>query len=64
MLDFWNMEVCCNWDKVFVENEILEEYFDDGGYVVYMWVFLFCFLKDWLFVLYFLLLKEVDWYGK
>lgn len=58
------MKVCNDWDKVFVEYEIVESYFDGGGCVIYMWVFLFWLLKDWLFVLFFLLSIEVDWYGK
>ncbi|XP_068675302.1 uncharacterized protein [Montipora foliosa] len=64
MLDPRNMEARCNWDKAFVENEILEEYPDDGGYVVYMRALLSCPLKDRSFVLYLPPPKEVDWYGK
>ena len=64
LLDPQNMKSRQDWDKAFVEHEILEAYPDDGGYVTYMRALLSFPLKDRSFVLYLLPAKEVDWYGK
>lgn len=64
LLDPQNMKARQDWDKAFVEHEILEAYPDDGGYLTYMRALLSFPLKDRSFVLYLPPAKEVDWYGK
>lgn len=64
LLDPRNIEARNDWDKAFVEHEVLEAYPDDGGHVTYMRALLSCPLKDRSFVLYLPPPKEVDWYGK
>ena len=59
-----NMEYRKKWDKVYVANEILEEYPDGGGHVIanklpLLWPF-----SDREFVLFIPPAKEVEWYGK
>ena len=63
LLDPRNLEARNDWDKAFVEHEIVEAY-PDGGYVTYMRALLSWPLKERSFVLYLPPGKEVDWYGK
>ena len=64
MLDPQNLKARNDWDKAFVEHEILEAYPEDGGYVTYMRALLSFPLRDRSFVLYLPPAKEVDWYGE
>ena len=59
-----NMEYRKKWDKAFFANEVLEEYPENGGYIItntreFPWP-----LSDREFVLFIPRTKEVDWYGK
>ncbi|KAJ7371518.1 hypothetical protein OS493_024858 [Desmophyllum pertusum] len=62
LLDAKNLQARNDWDKSFVEHEILGAYPD--GYVTYMRALLSWPLTDRSFVLYLPTSKEVDWYGK
>ena len=64
LLDPQNLPARLDWDKNFVEHELLETYPDDGGSVVYMRSVLSFPLKDRSFVLYLPPGKQIDWYGK
>ena len=64
LLDPQNVKARNDWDKAFVEYEILEAYPEDGGYAAYMRALLSFPVKDRSFVLYLPPPKEVDWYGK
>ena len=59
-----NMELRCKWDKAFVDNEVLEEYPDGGGYLIYNRVELAWPLTDRDLVLFTTAGIEVEWYGK
>ena len=59
-----NLQARNDWDKAFVEHEILEAYPDDGGYVVYMRALSSWPLTDRSFLLYLPSGKQVDWYDK
>ena len=59
-----NLKARNDWDKAFVDHEIVEEYPNNGGYVTYMRAPLSWPLADRSFVLYLPPSTEVDWYGK
>lgn len=59
-----NMEYRLKWDRAFVGNEILEEYPDNGGYVVSNRAELSWPLGDREFVLFIPPTKQIEWYGK
>lgn len=64
LLDPRNLQARNDWDKAFVDHQILEELPDDGGYVTYMRALLSWPLTDRSFVLHLPPSKEVEWYGK
>lgn len=64
LLDPKNLKARNDWDKAFVEHEIVESYPDGGGCVTYMRALLSWPLKDRSFVLFLPPSTEVDWYGK
>ena len=64
LLDPQNLTARNDWDKAFVDHQLLEAYPDDKGCVTYMRALLSFPLKDRSFVLYLPPSKQVDWYGK
>ena len=59
-----NFEFRLKWDKAFVANEILEEYPDGGGYLLYNRIEMPWPLCDREFLLFTTPAIEVEWYGK
>ena len=59
-----NLQFRRKWDKAFVDNEVLEEYPNNGGYLIYNRVEMPWPLNDREFLLYTTAAIEVEWYGK
>ena len=59
-----NMQFRRMWDTAFVDNEVLEEYPDNGGYLTYNRVQMPWPFADRDFVLFTKTAIEVDWFGK
>jgi hypothetical protein len=59
-----NMQFRVKWDTAFVDNELLEEYPDNGGYLAYNRVEMPWPLTDREFVAFITPPIEVEWYGK
>ena len=59
-----NIEFRLQWDKGLVDNEILEEYPDGGGYLLYNRVKMPKPFRDREFLLFTTPAIEMEWYGK
>jgi len=59
-----NIEVRNKWDRVFLDQEVLETYPDDQGHIFFSRLPLSWPLWDRSFILFVPTSKEIDWFGK
>ena len=59
-----NLDQRNEWDRTFVDHEILKTYPDDKGYITFMRTLKSWPLSDRTFVLFNAPAKKIDWFGK
>ena len=59
-----NMKFRRTWDKAFIDNEVLQEYPNNGGYLTYSRVKMPWPIADRDFIFFTTAAIEVEWYGK